>query len=160
MINKINSLVGKIGGRAQDFYWTLFRVLVSAMFMTHGFDKLFGENPQPFTGGRMSSINIGELISYSMPMEINLLFIAGVVELFGGFLILIGLCTHLIAFIALVQMLMAYLIAHLAWFPTINRGELATMYFLAYLLLFAYGPGPYSVDTWLSKRQKRDKVMG
>ena len=155
MLTRIDSFLGKIGGRFQDISWTVFRVLVAAMFMTHGFDKLFGENPQPFTGGGMTSLNIGELISIPMPLEINLLFIAGTIEFFVGFLILIGLWIHLVAAIAIVQMLMAYLIAHLAWFPTINNGELAAMYFLAYLILFAYGAGPYSLDTWLAKKRQQ-----
>ncbi len=79
MIGKIDSLFGRLGENLKDTSWLIFRILCSAMFMTHGFGKLFGDNPQPMTGGGMTSINIGELISYPLPMEINALFIAGVV---------------------------------------------------------------------------------
>jgi putative oxidoreductase len=157
MIGKIDNLFGRMGENLKDGSWLLFRILSSAMFMTHGYAKLLGENPQPMTGGGMTNIAIGDLFSYPMPMQINALFIAGVVELVGGGLIAIGLWTHVTAFIAFVIMVMAYLTAHLAWFPTLNNGELAAMYILTYLILFSYGPGQYSVDTWLSVRRQEKR---
>lgn len=150
----------------QTWTWTLFRLLTAAMFMTHGIAKLFGDNPQAPTGSGMTTLNIGDVISYPVPLDINLLFVAGVVELVGGALILIGLFTHLVALISALQMLLAYLIAHLAWFPTLNGGELAAMYFVAMLILFAYGAGPLSLDTWRAMRRetkqhkKMEKMMG
>jgi putative oxidoreductase len=135
--------------RNQEWSWALLRILGSAMFITHGWGKLFGERAQSLTNG-MTSLNLGELIS--IPTGINLLWIAGVVEVFGGLLLVVGLFTRPLALIAAVQMVFAYLIAHPAWFPTLNRGELAAMYLLVYLVIFAYGPGRYSVDAWLAKR--------
>jgi len=142
MLGKINSLFDGVAENSQEWTWTLFRMLSAAMFMTHGYGKLFGENPQPTMGGGMTSINIADLISLPIPMEINALVIAGVVEFFGGLLILIGLWTHITALLATFIMLMAYLTAHYAWFPTLNNGELATMYFTTFLVIFAFGPGP------------------
>ena len=89
-----------------------------------------------------------------MPFDINALFLAGSIELVGGALILIGLWTHLEALIAALDMVMAYLIAHLAWFPTVNNGELAAMYFFSFLIIFCMGPGKISLDAWLEARQK------
>lgn len=157
MLHKINSYLGTKLKNSQVWSWTLFRLLVSAMFMTHGFAKLFGENPQAFMGSGMTSINIGELISIPMPLAINALFVAGSIELVGGFLLLIGLCTRLIAIIALFSTIMAFLIAHLAWFPTLNGGELATMYILCFLILLTYGAGPFSVDSWLEQRRQKQQ---
>ena len=134
--------------------WLLFRVLGAAMFMTHGYPKLFGENAQPFRYEGMTTVNIGDVIIFEMPMFINALFIAGVIEFVGGALILIGFLTRLTAFLAALLMVMAYLTAHLAWFPTLNNGELAAMYFLMFFLLSAYGPGPISVDAMLSRRRR------
>lgn len=51
-------------------------------------------------------------------------------------------------------MVMAYLSAHPAWFPTLNNGELAAMYFMVYLCIFAYGPGKFSLDHVLGKDGK------
>ena len=161
MLGKINSLFDGVAENSQEWPWTLFRVLSAAMFMTHGYGKLFGENPQPTMGGGMTSINIADLISLPIPMEINALVIAGVVEFFGGLLILIGLWTHITALLATFIMLMAYLTAHYAWFPTLNNGELTIMYFTAFLVIFAFGPGPYSADSWLAiwRRKKRKDKM-
>jgi putative oxidoreductase len=161
MLGKINSLFENIAENSQDWTWTLFRVLSAAMFMTHGYSKLFGENPQAFMGGGITTINIAEIASLPIPMEINALFITGVVEFFGGLLILIGLWTHLAALLATFIMLMAYLTAHYAWFPTLNNGELAAMYFTAFLVIFAFGPGPYSADSWLAiwRQEKRKDKM-
>ena len=161
MLGKINSLFEGGEEDSKEWTWTLFRALSAAMFMTHGYTKLFGESPQPVMGGGMTSINIADLVSWPLPMEINALFIAGVVEFFGGLLILIGLWTHLAALLATFIMLMAYLTAHIAWFPTLNNGELAAMYFVTFLLIFAFGPGPYSADTWLAVRRqekRKDKM--
>lgn len=161
MLSKIDGFIGRLTEDSRDAAWCLMRVLASAMFMTHGFSKLFGENPQALMGSGMTSVNIGDVIVFPMPLELNALFIAGVIEFFGGSLILIGLWTHLIAMLAMLLMVMAYLTAHLAWFPTLNRGELAAMYFLVYLLLFSFGPGSFSVDTWLAMRrqEKQQKKM-
>ena len=161
MLGRINSLFDGMAENSKESVWTVFRILASAMFMTHGFSKLFGENPQPPMGGGMTVVNIADLFSFPMPLEINALFIAGVVEFFGGLAILLGLWTHLAALIAAFIMLMAYLTAHPAWFPTLNNGELAAMYFITFLTIFAFGPGPYSLDTWLAVRRqekRKDKM--
>ena len=110
--------------------------------------------------GGMTTVNIGDMIVFAMPLELNALWIAGVIELFGGALLVLGLWTHIMAFFALVLMIMAYATAHLAWFPTLNNGELAAMYFLAYLILFTFGAGEFSADAWLAERRqerRRDK---
>ena len=112
-------------------------------------------------GSGMTVLRIADLVSYPVPMEINLLFVAGLIELLGGALILIGLWTHILAFLALATMTMAYLIAHLAWFPTLNNGELAAMYWCAFLVLFTFGAGPASADALLAERrqEKRKQKM-
>ncbi len=134
----------------QNCSWALLRILGSSMFITHGWGKLFGEQAQSLTEG-MTVLNIGGVVS--IPTFINLLFIAGIVEVFGGICLVLGLFTRPIALIVSIQMVFAYFIAHIAWFPTLNRGELAAMYFLVYLVIFAYGAGPYSVDALLAKKK-------
>ncbi len=122
---------------SQTLSWALLRVLSAAMFMTHGYAKLFGERAQPFLGG---------MDFFGIDLGINMLWIAGVIEFFGGALLVLGLFTRLAAFLAALLMVMAYLTAHAAWFPTLNNGELAAMYFLVYFALFAKGAGPLSLD--------------
>ena len=143
-MNAINAIINPIAIRCQTLSWALLRILSSAMFMTHGYGKILGERAQPLLGGMdFFGINLG----------INMLWIAGVIELFGGALLLLGLFTRITAFFAALLMVMAYLTAHAAWFPTLNNGELAAMYFLVYFAIFAKGAGPISLDAiWLGKR--------
>ena len=155
-MEKFTNFITETRARYDDAAWFLFRIAVSAMFITHGYAKLLGENPQSFSGSGMTLINIGELISIPMPFDINALFLAGSVELVGGFLILIGLWTNVVALIAAFTMLMAYLIAHLAWFPTLNNGELAAMYFFSFLIIYCKDPGNLNIDSWLKSRKEAD----
>lgn len=162
MLGKFGDALARFTEDQQDWTWAAFRILTAAMFMTHGYPKLFAENSQPMTGGGMTTLNIADVIVFPVPMDINLLYIAGVIELFGGALILIGLFTQFAAFMSALLMLLAYLTAHIAWFPTLNRGELAAMYFVAFLVIYAFGAGPYSLDTWRAMRREKkqqDKIQ-
>jgi putative oxidoreductase len=143
IFTSINRLITVIGNNTQTLSWTLMRVLASAMFITHGWPKLFGENPQPLMGGMdFFGINLG----------INMLWVAGAIEVFAGALLVLGLFTRYMAGLAALLMVMAYLAAHPAWFPTLNNGELAAMYFVTYFAIFSFGPGKLSLDALLFSR--------
>lgn len=143
-MRKLMRLIDSIGTQTQALSWAALRILSSAMFMTHGYAKLFGERPQPMLGG---------MDFFGIDLGINMLWIAGVIEFFGGLLLLLGLYTRPLALLAATLMVMAYLRAHPAWFPTLNNGELAAMYFLSYLAIFSFGPGKLSLDSkFFSKR--------
>ena len=133
----LSDLIDAIAANTQTLSWTLFRVLGSAMFLTHGYPKIFGDRAQPITGG---------MDFFGLDVGINMLWIAGMIELFGGALLVLGLFTRSVAALAAILMVMAYLAAHPAWFPTLNNGELAAMYFLMYFVLFSFGPGKLSLD--------------
>lgn len=144
-IKMIDRKFAEIANRFQEISWALLRIMAGLMFMVgHGYGKMFGENPQPFLGG---------LDFFGINLGINMLWIAGVIEFFGGILLVLGLFTRWIALLAAILMVMAYLSSHLAWFPTLNRGELATLYFVVYFAIFAYGPGRYSLDAVLFKNK-------
>jgi putative oxidoreductase len=78
----------------------------------------------------------------------TLLWFAGVLELIGGFLIVIGLFTRLTAIILSGQMAVAYFRVHLpnSPFPISNGGELAVLYCFLFLYVSVAGPGPISID--------------
>jgi len=79
---------------------------------------------------------------------------AGLLELVGGALLLVGLFTRPVAFVLSGLMAFAYFIAHApqGFWPIVNRGELAVLYCFVFLYLAAAGGGPLSLDRWLRGR--------
>jgi putative oxidoreductase len=78
---------------------------------------------------------------------------AGVLELVGGVLLVIGLFTRPTAFIISGMTAVAYFYAHAprGFFPILNGGELAALYSFAFLYLAAVGGGPWSADKVLRR---------
>lgn len=79
----------------------------------------------------------------------------GVLELVGGFLILIGLFTRPVAFILAGNMAVAYFMAHAprGFFPTLNGGQLAILFCFVFLYLAVGGGGQWSVDAQIARRR-------
>jgi putative oxidoreductase len=74
--------------------------------------------------------------------------LAGVLETFGGLLLLLGLFTRPVAFLLAVEMLVAFFQVHLpkGGVPLENGGEVPLLYMLAFLFLLGNGAGPASLD--------------
>jgi putative oxidoreductase len=83
----------------------------------------------------------------------TLMWFAGVLETFGGLLILVGLFTRPVAFVLSGQMAYAFFTAHLpqGFWPIANGSELAVLYCFLFLYLVTAGPGPISLDAALRK---------
>jgi putative oxidoreductase len=77
--------------------------------------------------------------------------LAGVLETFGGFLILIGFLTRPVAFILAGEMAVAYFQAHFprSIYPILNMGELPVLYCFIYLYYVVAGGGEWSVDSMI-----------
>jgi putative oxidoreductase len=75
-------------------------------------------------------------------------WIGGVLEVLGGALLLIGLCTRPVAFVLAGEMAVAYFQFHFpnSFWPTVNGGVPAALYCFIFLYLSAAGAGPWSVD--------------
>ena len=118
------------------------RIVAALLFLEHGTQKLFGYPPgPPFTG---------------FP-NFSLLGIAGMLEVVGGSLLLVGLFTRVTAFIVCGEMAVAYFRAHYprGLFPINNMGEITLMLCFVFLYLIAAGPGSLSLDHALSGPKKR-----
>lgn len=129
------SFVGVWSSRIQS----VLRIVAAFMFMSHGMQKI-----------------IGFPVSPSHPFHLfTLTGVAGVLELFGGMLLLIGLFTRPVAFILSGEMAFAYFLAHApqAFWPLINRGELAALYCFLFLYFAVAGGGRWSIDHWLRYRE-------
>lgn len=131
------------------------------MFAMHGAQKLFG-----FMGKEAASFT-GGMNFFGLDVGLNMIWLAGFIEFFGGILIILGLFTRWAALWSAILMVMAYLSAHsplgnpesASWInPLANRGELAALYFLVWVAVFAFGPGPYSLDAkWCPNTKKELK---
>lgn len=111
------------------------RVGAGLLFMQHGAQKLFG-----LLGGVDGDGATVELLSQ--------FGVAGVLELVGGALVVVGLLTRPVAAVLALLMVAAYAVAHAsqALFPVVNGGELALLYTLVFGFVAAAGPGAWSLD--------------
>lgn len=84
----------------------------------------------------------------------SLSWIAGVLELGLGFLLLIGFQSRIAAFVLSGLMAVAYFLSHApqSFFPSLNGGVAAILFCFIFLYLVAAGPGPLSVDAVLARR--------
>ena len=108
------------------------RMMSALLFIEHGTQKFFNFPPaeQPFSD------------------LMNIIGIAGVLEVVGGILLLIGLFTRPVAFVLCGFMAVAYFMAHAPQgpFPITNGGEAAALYCFAFLYMAAAGGGTWSID--------------
>ena len=114
------------------------RIVAALLFMTHGTVKLLGFPPGAPRPPLVLASQLG---------------VAGLLEMFGGGLLLVGLFTRPVAFVLSGEMAVAYFTQHAPqsdW-PIVNGGELAVLYCFIWLFYVAAGPGPWSVDA-LRKR--------
>jgi putative oxidoreductase len=84
----------------------------------------------------------------------SLMGLAGVLETFGGLLILLGLFTRPVAFVLAGEMAAAYFMAHApnALWPIQNGGESAALFAFIFLFFSANGSGPFSLDRMIGGR--------
>ena len=122
-------MVGMLG-RFEPQAYALMRIVTGLLFLFHGLQKLFG----------MFGAQKVELVSQPG--------LAGLIELVGGALIMIGLAASPAAFIASGEMAVAYFTVHQpqgGW-PIQNRGELAAVYAFVFLYIATRGSGILSID--------------
>jgi len=122
-----------------DKLFVAFRVLVGLLFVQHGAQKLFG-----MLGGQ------------SAPL-MSMFGLAGVIEFFGGLAIAVGLFTRLASTITALEMVAAYYLVHFrqSWFPILNGGEMAVLYFAAFLALMGSNNKTFSLENVLFKKKKK-----
>ncbi|MGO9261002.1 MAG: DoxX family protein [Bryobacteraceae bacterium] len=114
---------------------SVLRIIAGFAFALHGLQKLFG-----MFGGWPSHGATAHIWSQS--------WVAGVLELFGGALLTLGLFTRPVAFLLCGEMAVAYFRVHLprAFWPIQNGGETAVLYCFIFGYLAATGGGPFSLD--------------
>jgi putative oxidoreductase len=121
----------------QPIALSLLRIIVGFTFSEHGLQKLLG-----LLGGHVAK-------PFTLP------WLAGYLETFGGFLILLGLFTQPVAFILCGLMAVAYFMQHApgGFWPVVNHGELAVLYCFVFLYLWIAGSGSWGLDALIRKKQ-------
>lgn len=111
---------------------SILRIVTALLYLVHGTQKMFGIPP-----GTGAAFELMTLRGAS-----------GILEVFGGGLLLVGLFSRPVAFILSGHMAFAYFIAHAPqnFWPILNRGELAIMFCFVFLYLAAAGGGSWSLD--------------
>ena len=112
---------------------SLLRSFAGLLFLQYGVAKLFKWPPVPM---------------FEKVEWLSLYGAAGTIELIGGILLVLGLFTRPVAFIASGEMAFAYFMSHAphGFFPILNHGDLAILFCFVFLYLACAGGGPYSLD--------------
>ncbi|TNC61411.1 DoxX family protein [Rubellimicrobium roseum] len=117
---------------------SVLRIVAALIFFAHGTQKLLGFPASDFS-----------------PELLSLPWIAGVLELVGGALLILGLFTRPVAFVLSGLMAFAYWLAHAPQspFPALNGGDAAILYCFVFLYLVFAGGGVWSLDALLFKNR-------
>ena len=108
------------------------RIVAALLFLEHGTSKVLG---WPFVEG-MSSLP-----------PFTLFWIAGVIEIVGSLLLLVGWQTRIVAFLLSGEMAIAYFMEHMPFdfFPIRNQGDAPILFCFVFLYIAAAGPGALSL---------------
>lgn len=133
----MNTFFENLASKLNDSVLLLTRLATGYMFMLHGTAKFF-EFPMSMTDGH-GAIPLFSLFGF-----------AGVLEIAGGVLLILGLFTRMTSFILAGQMAVAYFMVHAAsgglFNPMGNKGEAAALFCMVFLLLWMTGAGKFSLD--------------
>ena len=128
--------------------YALFRIVFGYLFLIFGLQKMFG-----WFGGQQAQLA-------------SLQGAAGIIETFGGLLIMLGLFTRPAAFIASGEMAVAYFYIHVMVIglggngpgmpeallvPPMNMGERSVMFCFAFLYIASRGAGIWSLDSLMGR---------
>jgi putative oxidoreductase len=112
----------------------ILRIVAAIIFFEHGTQKLFGFPDRPGGG--------------AAPSIFSMYGIAGLLEVIGGGLLIVGLYVRPTAFVMSGFMAAAYWIAHAprSVFPVLNGGDAAILYCFLFLYLVFAGGGAFALD--------------
>ena len=120
---------------------SVLRIVTALLFIPHGTQKLFG-----FPGAQQAVSSLASTMGA-----------AGILECFGGLLLLLGVFTRPVAFLLCGEMAVAYFTAHAprGFWPMLNRGEVAVLYCFIFLYLAVAGGGPWSLNPFGGTKRAR-----
>jgi len=127
----------------KEMLYSVFRVFVGLLFMTHGAQKF----------GLIGTGSVSAFAGFfSLPLP--LAYAAAITELIGGAMIALGLFSGIAAALGSVVAITALAMAHFPkspW-PWANGGELAMMFLFSFMAIIANGSGKYSLDRLIKRK--------
>ena len=119
---------------------SLLRIVTGLLYLQSGLNKLFNFPP----GAQPRAFDLFTLIPG----------LAGILETFGGILLIFGLFTRPVAFILSGDMAVAYFMAHAPknFFPMLNGGDGAILYCFVFLYFVFAGGGRWSIDEAVGRK--------
>jgi putative oxidoreductase len=123
----------------ESYALALLRIVAGFTFTLHGAQKIIGAFGG--LGGQTAAL-------------FTLMWFAGVLEIVGGPLIMLGLFTRPVAFLLCGEMAVAYFRVHIhmGFWPLVNGGEITVLYCFFFLYLVTVGPGAISLDGMMRRR--------
>lgn len=130
----------------RDIGLLLTRVLLGVVLIAHGWEKFF-------TNGIAGTAEFFD--SMGIPAAQAAATFAGLVELVGGILLIIGLLTPIVSVLVAVVMIGAYFFVHMGngIYVGDNGWELVAVIGLAAVVFGLVGPGRYSIDALIVGRR-------
>jgi putative oxidoreductase len=127
------------GSEIESYALGLLRIVAGFTFTLHGAQKIIGA--------------FGGLGGHTAPL-FSLMWFAGILEIVGGPLIILGLFTRSVAFLLCGEMAVAYFTVHIRmnFWPLLNGGEVTVLYCFFFLYLVTVGPGAFSLDGLMERR--------
>ena len=124
--------------RFQPLVLSIFRIVTGLLFLQYGFAKV---------------LKFPIIPPFDKVAPFSLFWCAGTIELVLGGLLILGLCSRIVAFILCGEMAFAYFIQHFprGFIPLLNGGELAIMFCFSCLYIACAGGGPYGIDAMRKK---------
>ncbi len=121
--------IGKFTSKYSEQLYVVFRIVVGVMFFMHGLMK-FG-----IPGGQANAVT-------------SLMGVAGIVEILVGLGLIVGMFSRLAAIGGIITMLVGYFMVHFpqGFNPLVNKGELALLYLVCFLVILGKGNGKASLE--------------
>jgi putative oxidoreductase len=112
---------------------SVLRIMIGLVYLQHGLAKLFG---------------FPHVAMFDNLQLVSLIGLAGLIEVVGSVLLVLGLFTRPAAFIMSGEMAVAYFMtfASRSFFPIVNGGELAAVFCFVFLYFAVAGGGAWSLD--------------
>ncbi len=112
---------------------SILRIVAALLYLEHGLAKFFG---------------FPHVANFDNLNLVSLIGVAGLIEIIGSALLLLGLFTRVAAFIMSGEMAFAYFMSHAprGFFPILNNGEVAVLYCFLFLYFAVAGGGAWSID--------------